>query len=64
MSRWLIKADINKSNEIDNNSNKSLEDNQVMEALPTGELGNGTFEGNENKWKEEQEKNKVQINAK
>lgn len=53
MSRWLITSEINKSNEIDNNSNKSLEDNQVMEALPTGELGNGTFEGNENKWKEE-----------
>lgn len=57
MSRWLIISEINKSNEIDNSSNKSLEDNQVMEALPTGELNNNTFEGNENKWKEEQEKN-------
>ena len=57
MSRWLIFSEVNKSNEIDNSSNKSLEDNQVMEALPTGELGNGTFEGNENLWKEEQEKN-------
>lgn len=57
MSRWLIFSEVNKSNEIDNSSNKSLEDNQVMEALPTGELNNNTFEGNENKWKEEQEKN-------
>lgn len=57
MSRWLITSEINKPNEIDNGSNKSLEDSQVMEALPTGELGNGTFEGNENRWKEEQEKN-------
>lgn len=57
MSRWLIFSEVNKSNEIDNSSNKNLEDNQVMEALPTGELGNGTFEGNENLWKEEQEKN-------
>jgi len=57
MSRWLIFSEVNKSNEIDNSSNKSLEDNQVMEVLPTGELGNGTFEGNENLWKEEQEKN-------
>lgn len=57
MSRWLIISEINKPNEIDNSSNKSLEGNQIMEALPTGELNNNTFEGNENKWKEEQEKN-------
>lgn len=52
MSRWLITSEINKSNEIDNSSNVSLEDpSKQVEEEPYG------YEKNENKWEEEQEKN-------
>ena len=47
MSRWFIfsqYSDPYKPKEI---SNKPYNNNQTIEALPTGETNNNTFEGNE-----------------
>ena len=45
MSRWLIKA--NDSYRLNDISDKPYNDNQTIEPLPTGEVNNNTFEGNE-----------------
>lgn len=47
MSRWLITSQYNDSYRLDNTSNKPYNSNQTIEPLPTGEVGNNTFEGNE-----------------
>lgn len=45
MGRWLIKA--NDSYRLNDSSNKPYNSNQIIEPLPTGEVNNNTFEGNE-----------------
>ena len=57
MSRWLITSQYNDSYRLDNTSNKPYNADQIIKALPTGELNNNTFEGNEEDWKIEQKKN-------
>lgn len=57
MSRWLVFSQNNDSYRLDNTSSKPYNADQIIEALPTGELNNNTFEGKEEDWKLEQRKN-------
>ena len=47
MGRWFIVSQDNDSYKPNEISNKPYNNNQTIEALPTGEINNNTFEGNE-----------------
>ena len=57
MSRWLIKAIDNDPNKPNATTNEPYNPNQVIEPLNTGLSRNDTFQGKEEEWETEQEKN-------